>query len=43
MLLVSIEKDIIKNVIISQNEHNLPVVHLIDREKLLEIENAGIQ
>jgi len=38
-MLMSIKKDVIKNVIISQNERNL-VSHLIDRDKLLEIENA---
>jgi len=36
---MSIEKDIIKSVIISQNEHRLSV-RLIDRDKLSEIENA---
>ncbi len=37
--MMSINKDVIKNVIISQNERNL-ITHLIERDKLPEIENA---
>ncbi len=38
-MMMSINKDVIKNVIISQNERNL-ITHLIERDKLPEIENA---